>query len=68
MIKNTRFGSKKLSVSTWEEQQYQNYEYSANLTPAGRLAYLKELNDKVFGVKETKPIIEKKIKFVSLKH
>lgn len=54
---------RKVSVSTWEEQQNHNYEYSANLTPEQRLAYLKELNDKAFGIKEDKPLSDKRIKF-----
>lgn len=54
---------KKLSVSTWEEQQNLNYKYSANLTPEERLAYLKELNDKAFGIKDDKPDNDKKINF-----
>lgn len=56
---------KRLSVSTWKEQQHLNYKYSANLTPEGRLAYLRELNDKAYGIKKDKRVIDKKISFGS---
>lgn len=54
---------KKLSLSSWEEQQNLNYEYSFKLSPEERMAYLKELNDKAFGIKNEKSGLDKKIHF-----
>ena len=54
---------KKLSILTWEEQQNLTHKYSADLTPEERLAYLKELNDRTFGVKGDEPVSDKKINF-----
>jgi CRISPR-associated endonuclease Csn1 len=54
---------KKITVSTLEEQQRLNDEYSKSLSPEQRLTYLKELNDKAFGIKSPPSDFDKKIKF-----